>query len=39
MDIKKNDYAKNKNIPLVRLPYTLGENITLEMIFGNQYLI
>lgn len=39
MDKKKNEYAKNKNIPLVRLPYTLGENITLEMIFNNNYLI
>ena len=38
-DNKKNIYAKNHNISLVRIPYWKRNNITLEMILGNQYLI
>ena len=38
-DQKKNDYAIKNNIPLVRIPYWERDNITLEMIMGNQYLI
>lgn len=39
MDEKKNNYAKNKGIPLIRIPYTLKENITLDDIFSSKYLI
>ena len=34
----KTEYAKNKNIDLVRIPYWERDNITLEMIIGNKYL-
>ena len=39
MDIKKNEYAKLHHLPLVRLPYTLKENITIDMILGDKYLV
>ena len=39
MDTIKNNYAFNHNIPLVRIPYTERDNITLEMIMGDKYLI
>lgn len=35
----KNHYAIQHNIPLVRIPYWERDNITLEMILGDQYLI
>lgn len=35
----KNQYAKENNIPLVRIPYSERDNITLEMILGDEYLI
>jgi hypothetical protein len=35
----KNNYAKEKNIPLVRIPYWERDNITLDLIMGNKYLI
>ena len=35
----KNKYAFSHNIPLVRIPYWERDNITLEMILGDQYLI
>ena len=35
----KNNYALSHNIPLVRIPYWERDNITLEMILGDQYLI
>ena len=35
----KNQFAKDNNIPLVRIPYWERDNITLDMIMGNQYLI
>ena len=38
-DTIKNNYAFNHNIPLVRIPYTERDNITLEMIMGDKYLI
>lgn len=38
-DQEKNEYAKEHNIPLVRIPYWERDNITLEMLLGNQYLI
>ena len=38
-DAKKNNYALSNNIPLVRIPYTERDNITLELLFSNKYLI
>ena len=38
-DKKKNEFAKSKNIPLVRIPYWERDNITLDMILGDEYLI
>lgn len=38
-DIIKNDFCKNNNIPLVRIPYWERNKITLDMIMGEQYLI
>lgn len=38
-DIKKNKYAKSHNIDLVRIPYQERDNITLDLILGNKYLI
>lgn len=38
-DNEKNEYALSHNIPLVRIPYWERDNITLEMIMGDQYLI
>lgn len=38
-DIIKNEYCKNNNIPLVRIPYWEKEKITLEMLLGDKYLI
>lgn len=35
----KNDYAKNHNIDLIRIPYQERDNITLDLILGNKYLI
>lgn len=35
----KNEYAKNNNIPLVRIPYTERDSITLSMIMEDKYLI
>lgn len=35
----KNNYALKHNIPLVRIPYWERDNITLEMLLGDQYLI
>ena len=34
----KNQYALQNNIPLVRIPYIKRDNITLEMLLGNEYL-
>lgn len=38
-DREKNEYALSHNIPLVRIPYWERDNITLEMLLGEQYLI
>ena len=38
-DINKNELAKNNNIPLVRIPYWERDSITLDMLFGDKYLI
>lgn len=35
----KNEYAKNHNIPLVRIPYTELDNLSLELILGDKYLL
>lgn len=35
----KNEYALSHNIPLVRIPYWERDNITLEMIMGDKYLV
>lgn len=35
----KNDYALNRNIPLVRIPYTEINNLSLELILGDRFLI
>ena len=35
----KNKYALEHNIPLVRIPYTQRDNITLDMLLGDQYLV
>ena len=35
----KNEYARSKNIPLVRIPYWERDKITLEMIMGDYYLV
>lgn len=35
----KNEYALSHNIPLVRIPYTERDNITLDMLLGDKYLI
>ena len=38
-DKEKNEYALAHNIPLVRIPYWERDNITLDMILGDQYLV
>lgn len=38
-DIIKNKYAKDNNIPLVRIPYWERDKMTLEMLLGKEYLI
>lgn len=38
-DTIKNNYCKQHNIPLVRIPYWERDNLSLEMIFGDQYLL
>ena len=35
----KNNYALSNGIPLVRIPYWERDNITLELLMGNKYLI
>ena len=37
-DEEKNQWAKRHNIPLVRIPYYERDNITLEMLLGDEYL-
>ena len=38
-DHLKNKYALSHNIPLVRIPYWERDNITLDMLMGDKYLI
>lgn len=38
-DQKKNEYAKINNIPLVRIPYYKRDNLTIEDLMGDQFLI
>ena len=38
-DKVKNEYALSHNIPLVRIPYWERDNITIEMITGDKYLV
>lgn len=38
-DNLKNEYARTHNMPLVRIPYKERDHITIDMLFGNQYLI
>ena len=38
-DRLKNEYAKNHNLPLVRIPYWYRDKITLDMLLGDQFLI
>ena len=38
-DQQKNNYCKDHNIPLYRIPYWEKNNITLDLIFNNKYLI
>lgn len=38
-DEEKNNYAINHNIDIVRIPYTERDNITLELLLGEKYLI
>lgn len=38
-DTLKNQYAFDHNIPLVRIPYTERDNITLDLLLGNKYLL
>ena len=36
-DMKKNQIAKDNNIPLVRIPYWKRDEITMEILFGEKY--
>lgn len=38
-DKEKNEYALSHNIPLVRIPYWERDNITLDMLMGDKYLV
>lgn len=38
-DKEKNQYALTNNIPLVRIPHTKRDNITIDMLLGNEYLV
>lgn len=38
-DKEKDEYALSHSIPLVRIPYWKRDNITLDMIMGNTYLV
>lgn len=35
----KNEYALSHNIPLIRIPYWEQENITIDLILGDKYLV
>lgn len=38
-DFEKNNYAIKHNIPLIRIPYTLRDTMTLEDLIGDKYLV
>ena len=38
-DLLKNTLAKENQVPLIRIPYWQRDNITIEILFGDQYLI
>lgn len=38
-DKEKNEYALSHSIPLVRIPYWERDNITLDMLLGDKYLV
>lgn len=38
-DQSKNEYCKSHNIPLVRIPYNELNNLSLELLMGDKYLI
>lgn len=38
-DNQKNEYAKKCNIPLVRIPYSKRDSLTLDNILGDHYLV
>ena len=38
-DILKNDYAKSNKIDLVRIPYWERDNVTIEMLIGDKFLV
>ena len=38
-DERKNQYAKEKGIPLIRIPYYKRDTLTLEDLFGDQFII
>ena len=38
-DLIKNQWAKDNNIPLVRIPYSQRDKIVFDTIFSNKYLI
>ena len=38
-DLFRNQWAAAHNIPLVRIPYWEKDNITLEMLLGDKYLM
>lgn len=38
-DAIKNEYAARHNIPLVRIPYSEKEEITLDLLFSDKYLV
>lgn len=35
----KNEYALSHNLPLIRIPYSEKDNITIELLMGNKYLV
>lgn len=38
-DEMKNNYAKEKNIPLIRIPYKIRDKITIEDILSDKWII
>lgn len=38
-DLYKNNWCKQNNIPLKRIPYTEENNLSIDMILGNEFLV